>query len=56
MNLFLTVGTQLPFDRLTRAVDAWLDDHPEYADHVFGQIGPVGRAPLANTTAAKRSG
>lgn len=42
MNLFLTVGTQLPFDRLTRAVDDWLEDNPDHAPKVFGQIGPVG--------------
>ena len=42
MNLLLTVGTQLPFDRLTRALDDWFA-MTRYGDlHVFGQIGPVG--------------
>jgi UDP-N-acetylglucosamine transferase subunit ALG13 len=35
--IFLTTGTQLPFDRLVRAVDEWASTHPEIA--VFGQIG-----------------
>lgn len=35
--IFLTVGTQLPFDRLTRAVDEWAARHPDVK--VFGQIG-----------------
>jgi UDP-N-acetylglucosamine transferase subunit ALG13 len=43
MNLFLTVGTQLPFDRLIRAVDHWAGDNPNHALNLFGQIGPVGR-------------
>ncbi|MEM1420589.1 MAG: glycosyltransferase [Pseudomonadota bacterium] len=34
--IFLTVGTQLPFDRLTRAVDAWAAANPSAT--VFGQI------------------
>lgn len=34
--IFLTVGTQLPFDRLVRALDDWAAAHPG-AD-VFGQI------------------
>ena len=42
MKLFLTVGTQLPFDRLIRAVDDWIADNPEQAPNLFGQIGPVG--------------
>lgn len=36
--IFLTVGTQLPFDRLVRAVDDWAKLHPEV--EVFGQVGP----------------
>jgi len=39
--IFLTVGTQLPFDRLVRAMDAWCAEHPEH--EVFGQIGDTGR-------------
>jgi UDP-N-acetylglucosamine transferase subunit ALG13 len=41
MRIFVAVGTQLPFDRLVRAVDAWAGDHPDIADlDVFAQIGP----------------
>lgn len=35
--IFVTVGTQLPFDRLVRAVDAWAASHPELT--VSMQIG-----------------
>jgi UDP-N-acetylglucosamine transferase subunit ALG13 len=34
--IFLTVGTQEPFDRLVRAVDQWAATHDE---PVFGQLG-----------------
>jgi UDP-N-acetylglucosamine transferase subunit ALG13 len=36
--IFVTVGTQLPFDRLIRAVDSWAAQNPEI--EVFAQIGP----------------
>ena len=36
--IFLTVGTQLPFDRMTSAVDAWCAETGQGAS-VFGQIG-----------------
>lgn len=39
--IFLTVGTQLPFDRLTRALDEWCATQDQPSD-VFGQIGSVG--------------
>lgn len=39
--IFLTVGTQLPFDRLTRTVDAWCAARGRRAE-VFGQIGVLG--------------
>lgn len=39
--IFLTIGTQLPFDRLTRAVDMWAGEHPGV--EVFGQIADPGR-------------
>lgn len=42
--IFVTVGTQLPFDRLIQTLDQWAaqrDAQPE----VFAQIGPEGRAP-----------
>lgn len=35
--IFLTVGTQLGFDRLVKAVDQWAKKNPEVV--VFGQIG-----------------
>lgn len=44
--IFLTVGTQLPFDRLVRAVDDWAARNPGY--EIFGQIadpGPDGHRP-----------
>jgi UDP-N-acetylglucosamine transferase subunit ALG13 len=36
--IFATVGTQLPFDRLTRALDEWAAEHDGV--EVFAQIGP----------------
>lgn len=38
--ILLTVGTQLPFDRLVRAVDAWCGESGRR--DVVGQIGDVG--------------
>ncbi|WP_035537133.1 glycosyltransferase [Paraburkholderia hospita] len=34
--IFLTVGTQMPFDRLVRLTDCWAEKHPEVK--VFAQI------------------
>lgn len=42
--IFVTVGTQLPFERLVRSVDAWAGAHP--SAEVFAQIGKSGTAPL----------
>ncbi len=36
--IFVTVGTQLPFDRLTAAIDAWAGSASSVP--VFAQIGP----------------
>jgi UDP-N-acetylglucosamine transferase subunit ALG13 len=36
--IFVTVGTQLAFDRLITAVDAWVGAAPDH--EVFAQIGP----------------
>lgn len=36
--LFVTVGAQMPFDRLVRAVDAWAEARDR--DDVVAQIGP----------------
>ena len=41
--IFVTVGSQLPFDRLTGAVDAWAADHPEA--ELFGQVGDTHEPP-----------
>ena len=41
--IFLTVGTQLPFDRLVRCVDEWAGAHPSVP--IFGQIGPASYQP-----------
>ncbi len=54
MNVFLTVGTQLPFDRLVAAVDAWAAENPghdvlaqvaggAYAPRHFGTVGTLPR-------------
>jgi UDP-N-acetylglucosamine transferase subunit ALG13 len=40
--IFLTVGTQLPFDRLVEAVDEWAATAGE---DVFAQIGPTALRP-----------
>ena len=42
--IFLTVGSQLSFDRLTKAVDEWAANHPEI--EIFGQIGITNYTPL----------
>jgi UDP-N-acetylglucosamine transferase subunit ALG13 len=41
--IFATVGTQLPFDRLIRALDDWANTHAEA--EVFAQIGRGGYEP-----------
>ncbi|MDF1562230.1 MAG: glycosyltransferase [Deltaproteobacteria bacterium] len=41
--IFVTVGTQLPFDRLVRAVDAWAGEHP--GQEVVIQTASGGRPP-----------
>lgn len=40
--IFVTVGSQMPFDRLVQAVDAWAGLHPE--QRVLAQVGQ-GAAP-----------
>ena len=42
-RIFITVGTDLPFDRLIRAVDAWAADNPQH--HVYAQIGATSYQP-----------
>lgn len=41
--IFVTVGSQMPFDRLIRAVDEWAAETNE--QDVFAQIGPDGWKP-----------
>jgi len=41
--IFATVGTQLPFDRLIRALDDWAEAHDDV--EVFAQIGRGGYEP-----------
>lgn len=41
--IFVTVGAQLPFDRLVRAVDQWALEHAR--DDVFAQTGPGAYVP-----------
>lgn len=36
--IYLTIGTQLPFDRLVRSVDEWAAVNPHM--EIIGQIGP----------------
>lgn len=43
--IFVTVGSQMPFDRLVQAVDAWAGAHPEL--QVVAQVGR-GAAPTAH--------
>ncbi|MHC4809105.1 MAG: glycosyltransferase [Planctomycetota bacterium] len=43
--IFVTVGAQMPFDRLVRTVDAWAAIHPEH--HVLAQIGEGATPPAA---------
>lgn len=42
MKIFLTVGTQLPFDRLVKAMDMWCAENPDV--DVFGQIAEPGES------------
>lgn len=42
--IFVTVGTQLAFDRLVRAVDLWIGNNP--GEKAFAQIGPADYQPL----------
>jgi len=41
--ILLTVGTQLPFDRLVELVDRWASQHPGIK--IFAQIGDAGYKP-----------
>lgn len=41
--IFVTVGTDLPFDRMVRVIDRWAGEHGR--DDVFAQIGEGGWRP-----------
>jgi UDP-N-acetylglucosamine transferase subunit ALG13 len=41
--IFITVGAQMPFDRLVRTVDEWAARHGR--DDVFAQVGPTDFRP-----------
>ena len=43
MKLFVSVGTQFPFDRLVRTIDAWAGDRRDA--EVFAQVGPSSYVP-----------
>lgn len=42
--IFVTVGTQLPFDRLIKTVDSWCEKQKNTA--VFAQVGPKSYLPI----------
>lgn len=42
--IFVTVGTQLAFDRLVKAVDLWIGNNP--GERAFAQVGPAEYRPL----------
>lgn len=44
MNIFVTVGAQIPFDRLIVAVDLWAAGHSGM-HHLFAQVGEQGYRP-----------
>lgn len=41
--IFVTVGTQLPFERLVQAMDAWAGNHP--GEEIFMQTGETAYQP-----------
>jgi UDP-N-acetylglucosamine transferase subunit ALG13 len=43
MNVFVTVGAQMPFDRLIMAVDEWAASHTGI--HIYAQIGKTSYRP-----------
>lgn len=45
MNIFVTVGAQIPFDRLITAVDHWAASHAA-AHQIFAQVGELGYRPV----------
>jgi UDP-N-acetylglucosamine transferase subunit ALG13 len=53
MRVLVTVGAQMPFDRLVSAVERWALRHPEH--EVFAQVGAQGRRPSAIASVAMLS-
>jgi UDP-N-acetylglucosamine transferase subunit ALG13 len=51
--IFLTVGSQLPFDRLTTAVDDWAARRPGL--ELFGQVGNTDKPPANFASVATMS-
>lgn len=49
--IFISVGTQLPFERLVRAVDEWCSRHP--GNEAFAQIGDTRYQPKHMAHAVK---
>ncbi len=49
--IFLTVGGQVPFDRLVRTVECWAESRPDL--DIFAQIGDTDYEPRAMKTVAK---
>jgi UDP-N-acetylglucosamine transferase subunit ALG13 len=44
MNIFVTVGAQIPFDRLITAVDTWAAGRSDH--QLFAQVGEQGYRPV----------
>ena len=44
LRMLVTVGTELPFDRLVRTIDEWAGDTGQ-ADRIFAQIGRTDYRP-----------
>lgn len=43
LRIFVTVGTDLPFDRLVKTLDTWASTHPGY--EIYAQIGETSYKP-----------
>ena len=44
MNVFVTVGVQMSFDRLIMVVDGWVASHTGM--HIYAQIGETSYRPV----------
>ncbi len=43
LRIFVTVGTDLPFDRLVKSLDHWAPSHPQF--EIYAQIGDTSYRP-----------